>query len=208
MITTVDIVDLQCGNAKSIENWLSRNNCRANRVNEPNDIRSDVLILPGVGAAGVYLDKLKNAGLDSAIKTHVKTGGRILGICLGFQILMEFTQEDGGVEGIGLFKGYVERLPGNESHNAWEKLLFEKKLLSGSEKWGVNKFTRRKKLIGRVFYNHEFAVVNESLKQKSLPISNGMSKYSSLIVDGSVFGCQFHPEKSQVTGDRLLKMIL
>ena len=96
MITVCDILDLNSGNMRSVENWLLRQNCIGNKISKPSQMESELWIIPGVGAVGEYMKKLKLTGFDSAIKDFAVNGKRVLGICLGFQILMEFSEEDGG----------------------------------------------------------------------------------------------------------------
>lgn len=169
---------------------------------------SDFLIIPGVGSAGEYMKKLKLLGFDNAIKDFVSNGKKILGICLGFQIMMENSEENGGVECIGLLKGKVERIAPHYSHNGWEPFNFDKYKFFGPNLWVETNKSRRRFINGRVFYNHEYSVLNNCKTQKNLSIPGKLSIYSSVIVKGSIMGCQFHPEKSQITGDSFLSLIL
>lgn len=208
MTTVCDILDLNLGNTQSVENWLLRQNYLGNKINRPSEMASDILIIPGVGAVGEYMKKLRSSGFDAAIKDFAAEGKRILGICLGFHIMMEFSEEDGGVDCIGLLRGKVERIASDYSHNDWEIFEFDKSGFLEPDLWTKNRKSKQRFLKGRVFYNHEYAVLNHCKTQKSLEIPGKLSKYSSLIVSGSIMGFQFHPEKSQITGDSLLKIIL
>ena len=177
-------------------------------MSKPSQLKSDFLIIPGVGAAGEYMKNLKSCGFDLAIKEFAAKGNRILGICLGFQIMMEYSEEDGGIEGLGLLKGKVERIPNGHSHNGWEIFNFDKHRYLESKLWMKNRVSRHRYIKGRVFYNHEYAVINHCKSQKNIEMPGKISKYSSLIVSGTIMGCQFHPEKSQITGDSFLSIIL
>ena len=112
------------------------------------------------------------------------------------------------MECIGLLRGKVERIAPNYSHNGWENFDFDKNGFLEPNIWMENRKSKKRFIKGRVFYNHEYAVSNQCKTQKSLEIPGKLSKYSSLIVKGPIMGCQFHPEKSQITGDSLLKLIL
>lgn len=201
----VDIVDIGVGNISSIENWLERCNISSIRVLYPKNLSGNLIILPGVGSAKIYEKRLRERGFDKAIKTHLINGGRLIGICLGFQILFDFLEEDGGVNGLGLIKGKVLRLKTMKSHTSWENFIFKKNELS--DYWLSNKFSKsRKKIIkGRVFYNHNFGVIPTEKKIINVKIPD--SEYSSYIITKQIVGLQFHPEKSQITGQTLIKMI-
>ena len=83
---SVDILDIGSGNIRSIKNWIEKANVSTRVVSEASDIKASLLILPGVGSAGSYMQRLKKGSYDQAILEHVDKGGRLLGICLGFQI--------------------------------------------------------------------------------------------------------------------------
>ena len=205
---SVDILDVGSGNIQSIKNWIEKTNVSTRVVNQASDIKSSLLILPGVGAAGSYMKRLKQGGYDQAILEHVDKGGRLLGICLGFQIMSAYSEEDGGVEGLNLIDGHVERLQGNISHNSWESISLRRNKLAGQTFHRQVNLSKKRILDGRVFYNHEYGFVNNEEKSFSIPVSNSLPKYSGLLVKDKIIGMQFHPEKSQITGLDLISMIL
>jgi imidazole glycerol-phosphate synthase subunit HisH len=204
----VDILDIGSGNISSIKNWLESSNIHTSIVSKVNYIKSDLLVLPGVGSAGSYMERLKLGGYDQAILEHVDKGGRLLGICLGFQIMSSYSDEDGGVAGLGLIKGSVERLQGNVSHNGWESFYLNKKDMNGQCFQSKEKLSRKRILDGRVFYNHEYGFLNLEEECYSIPISETLPQYSGLLVKDNIIGIQFHPEKSQMSGSQLISMIL
>jgi len=204
----VDILDIGSGNISSIKNWLESSNIHSSIVSEVRNIKSDLLILPGVGSAGSYMQRLKLGGYDQAILEHVDKGGRLLGICLGFQIMSSYSDEDGGVDGLGLLKGNVERLKGAVSHNGWESFYLNKNNMNGQCFQSKKKLSRKRILDGRVFYNHEYGFLNLEEESYSIPISEALPQYSGLLVKDNIIGIQFHPEKSQISGSQLISMIL
>ena len=115
------------GNVLSVKNWIERSNISARIVSGTNQLSSELVILPGVGSAGPYMDRLCKKNFHSALQDHVARGDRLMGICLGFQLMMDFSEEDGTVEGLGLLDGYAERLQHDRSHNCWEPLRLKKK---------------------------------------------------------------------------------
>lgn len=204
----VDILDIGSGNIRSVKNWIEKAHVSTRIVTQPDDISSEILVLPGVGSAGSYMQRMKTGHYDEAIKEHVKSGHRLIGICLGFQIMMEYSEEDGHVEGLGFLEGHVERLAGQVSHNEWEPLSFRSQEMSGQSFGSTHNLTQKRIFNGRVFYNHEYGVVNKNQNAFSLPVSSTFSKYSGLLVKDNIIGIQFHPEKSQVSGTNLINMIL
>ncbi|MCU8238235.1 imidazole glycerol phosphate synthase subunit HisH [Vibrio vulnificus] len=204
----VDILDIGSGNIRSVKNWIEKSNVATRIVTQPDDIQSEMLVLPGVGSAGSYMQRMKAGNFDEAIKSHVDKGCRLMGICLGFQIMMEYSEEDGYVEGLGLLDGHVERLIGQVSHNAWEALSFRRQEMVGQSFGSRHHLTQKRIFNGRVFYNHEYGVMNKSQDAFSLPVSSAFSQYSGLLVKDNIIGIQFHPEKSQISGTDLINMIL
>ncbi|MBT2786006.1 MULTISPECIES: imidazole glycerol phosphate synthase subunit HisH [unclassified Halomonas] len=204
----VDLIDLGIGNTRSVTNWLTKVNCDVNVINRVEDINSELLVMPGVGAAGKFMHKLRKTGFDNSVRNHVSAGGRLLGICLGFQVMFEYSEEDGGVQTLGILGGKVERLRGVGTHNGWEQTSFDFRQVDISEHWRKAKLTRAKVLCGRFFYNHEYAAVNGDRDQRSFPISNSLKNYSGVVISRNVIGVQYHPEKSQQSGIEFLRHIL
>jgi glutamine amidotransferase len=204
----VDILDIGSGNISSIKNWFDNSNINTSVVSRIQNLQSDLLVLPGVGSAGSYMARLKAGGFDKAIHEHVDNGGRLLGICLGFQIMSSYSYEDGGVDCLGLINGSVERLQGNVSHNGWESLYLDKNDMNGQCFNSQEKLSRKRILDGRVFYNHEYGFLSLEEEAYSIPISKELPQYSGLLVKDKLIGIQFHPEKSQISGSNLISMIL
>ena len=205
---SVDILDVGSGNIQSVRNWIEKANIPVRVVSQASDMQSNLLILPGVGSAGPYMKRLRHSGCDQAILEHVDKGGRLIGICLGFQILCEYSDEDDSTKGLNLIEGHVERLPGGVSHNSWEPIRFRNNGMNGQSFNAKERLSRRNILDGRVFYNHEYGVVNNNNNSFSIPVSDTLAKYTGLYVSSNIIGMQFHPEKSQVTGLEMLSMVL
>ncbi len=204
----VEILDIGSGNIKSIQNWIERVNVPTRIVTKATDIKSNFLILPGVGSAGSYMDRMKKGDFDKAILEHANQGNRILGICLGFQLMSHSSEEDGGVEGLGLLDGTVKRLSSHSSHNGWEKYDLKRSDLGDNSFGSQLKLTRKQNIQGRVFFNHEYGFCSYDNSNFSKSISEEYNGYSSMVVKNNIIGIQFHPEKSQKTGLELISMIL
>jgi glutamine amidotransferase len=204
----VDILDIGSGNIRSIKNWIEKAHVSTRIVSEVNDIQSDLLILPGVGSAGSYMQRLKKGNYDQAVLEHVEKGGRLLGICLGFHIMANYSEEDGLVEGLGLIDAHVERLADNISHNDWESIYLRRDEMNTQNFHSQCNLTKKRILDGRVFYNHEYGFINKDSESFTLPVSESLLKYSGLLIKDKIIGIQFHPEKSQISGSELISMIL
>jgi imidazole glycerol phosphate synthase, glutamine amidotransferase subunit len=166
--------------------------------------KCDRLILPGVGAFGAAMNKLSELRLDGFIKAYAASGGKLLGICLGMQLLFERSCEFGLTRGLGLIEGEIASLAGALSAAGirlkipaigWNSLEIRRRdaLTSGL---GGGEF---------VYYVHSYyAPVGEytsAFSDYGVPVTGIASS-------GNVFGCQFHPEKSGGTGLGLLKAFL
>ena len=203
----VDILSLGSGNVTSVRNWLIRSGFQARIVMFPEQLTSELLVIPGVGSAVPYMQKIRQSCFDQAISDHVKSGRRLLGICLGFQVLTEYSDEDGGVSCLSLLKGRVERLPGGQSHNGWEPLHLERRELLDHGVIPQANLSAKRVVRGRVYYNHQFGVTALPKNTLKTPISNRLPDYIGFAATDTILGCQFHPEKSQITGIDLIKMI-
>ena len=146
------------------------------------DVRdADLAVLPGVGSARAALDGLRERGLDEALRERVRDGRPVLGICLGLQLALEWTEEDGGVEGLALLPGRAERLrQGRVPRIGWAVV----------ERQGVGD-------PGAFYFAHSYAAVTPCAPAWS----EGIVAEARL---GSFVGVQFHPEKSGSAGARFL----
>ena len=197
----INIIDIGLGNIRSIEHWLYRSNLIHRRISNVKDLTNDVIILPGVGAAGEYMHKLKDFGFDQEIVRRAKHGQKIIGICLGFQLLTDYSEEDGGVECLGIMKGSTKYIDNNKTHNGWDDFHLDARDLS--ENVLIEK--KQKKIVsGRVFFNHELRVNLECMPHTS-KLHNGITSFA---IQDNIFGFQFHPEKSQKTGQEILELII
>lgn len=205
----IDVVDVGSGNIRSVLNWLESCNLSANCVSSPESITADTIILPGVGAAENMMEKLEARDFIKSLKSLRDSNIRLIGICLGFQILFESTEENSGIQTLGILPGKVEKIQRTvPSHNAWEEFALDLTSVSDLANWQQHFKSRKKYLVGRCYYNHEYAVVNRTINGISLPISNTLCEYSGFVINKNVLGMQFHPEKSQKFGKELLRCLL
>lgn len=195
----IAIIDYDAGNIKSVEKallYLGEDVCVSRDAKEI--LSADKVILPGVGSFGDAMGNIRRFGLESVIKKVVERGTPFLGICLGLQLLFERSEESPGVEGLGLLKGEILRIPDREGlkipHMGWNSLnlIHDGRLFKGLE---GNPY---------VYFVHSYY-----LKAEEEEIVKAVTDYSTRIhasvEKDNVFACQFHPEKSSSVGLQILK---
>lgn len=195
----IAIIDYDAGNIKSVEKALQKLGQEVVITRDAETILSaDKVILPGVGAFGDAMTNLKKYDLDKVIYQVVERNIPFLGICLGLQLLFEKSDESKGVEGLGILKGEICKIPDQEGlkipHMGWNSLHLQNggRLFKGIDE---NAY---------VYFVHSYY-----LKARDAEIVKATTEYSTHIhasvEKGNVFACQFHPEKSGDVGLQILK---
>ena len=194
----IAIIDYDAGNIKSVEKALQYLGEEAVITRDAGEIlMADKVILPGVGAFGDAMEKLNRYGLVPVIHEVVEKGIPFLGICLGLQLMFESSEEAPGVEGLGLLKGKIVRIPEGDGlkvpHMGWNSLRFPKegRLFAGIPE---NSY---------VYFVHSYYLQAEE-DIVTATAEYGVTIHAS-VEKGNVFACQFHPEKSSHTGLTILK---
>lgn len=194
----IAIIDYDAGNIKSVEKALQYLGEEAVITRDAGEIlMADKVILPGVGAFGDAMEKLNRYGLVPVIHEVVEKGIPFLGICLGLQLMFESSEEAPGVEGLGLLKGKIVRIPEGDGlkvpHMGWNSLNFPKedRLFAGIPE---NSY---------VYFVHSYYLQAEE-DIVTATAEYGVTIHAS-VEKGNVFACQFHPEKSSHTGLTILK---
>ena len=164
--------------------------------NQSNDCKA--LILPGVGAFDPAMINLKNTDLIFEIKNWIKNGKSFLGICLGLQLLFE-SSDEGSISGLGLVKGHIKKIPdvANQRipHIGWCNLDRIKK----------NTLVKENEFNNWVYFVHSYHAVPEDSNVIAAQVNYGTEKLTAIIENENLLACQFHPEKSGKTGDKLLR---
>ena len=195
----IAIIDYDAGNIKSVEKALLSLGQEVTVTAKQDEILgADKIVLPGVGAFGDAMENLRKRQLDAVIREAVEKEIPFLGICLGLQVLFEQSEEAPGVEGLGILKGKICRIPNAEGlkipHMGWNSLHLEHdgRLFRGIEE---NAY---------VYFVHSYY-----LQAKEKEIVKASTEYSTHIhasvEQGNIFACQFHPEKSSDVGLHILK---
>jgi glutamine amidotransferase len=194
----IAIIDYGMGNLRSVQKALEHAGAATSIVTSKDDIlRADKLVLPGVGAMKPAMDKLQELGLIEPIKAFIKTGKPFLGICLGYQLLFDSSTEGGDIKGLGILPGTVERFPSTVKvpQMGWNQLSISQKnspMFKGIEN-GVS-----------VYFCHSYYVKPKDPAIAATMTEHGLT-YASSVCAGNIWGVQFHPEKSQATGLKLLE---
>lgn len=194
----IAIIDYDAGNIKSVEKALQYLGEEAVITRDAGEIlMADKVVLPGVGAFGDAMEKLNRYGLVPVIHEVVEKGIPFLGICLGLQLMFESSEEAPGVEGLGLLKGKIVRIPEGDGlkvpHMGWNSLSFPKegRLFAGIPE---NSY---------VYFVHSYYLQAEE-DIVTATAEYGVTIHAS-VEKGNVFACQFHPEKSSTVGLSILK---
>ena len=198
MTLNIGLIDYGMGNIYSVKKAFQRINQSIILVKLPDDLNNcDALILPGVGSFDPAIENLKNTKLIPYIKNWAAEGKHLLGICLGLQLLFEYSEE-GSKEGLGLIKGNVKKLPKYKKeripHMGWAKLKKEEGCplieSSADENW--------------MYFVHSYSAIVSNKKNLAASANYGDLNISAIVWEDNIGACQFHPEKSGKAGQKIL----
>jgi glutamine amidotransferase len=192
----ITVVDYKLNNLRSIENTLRRLGHDVQVTSDPEVVRgAKKLILPGVGAFSDAMKNLTELGLVEPFVGRVKAGVPTLGICLGMHLVFSESEEFGLHRGLDLLPGRVRRIPEGVSvpHMGWNQLHLKKQdpLLAGIEPGSF------------VYFVHSF-YVEPAAEEITLASTDHGIEFAAIVHKDNVWATQFHPEKSQKVGERLL----
>ncbi len=195
----IALVDYGMGNLRSVEKALARVGADVRIVNARADVLSaDALVLPGVGAFGDCMRNLTQLDLVGPIREFIATKRPFLGICLGFQALLESSEEAPRAKGLAVFEGTVPRFAANGlkvPHMGWNRLKIRVEkcpLLSGVDDGSY------------VYFVHSYYCAPKNKKLVCGTTGYGV-EFCSMLWSDNVFATQFHPEKSQAVGLKMLR---
>lgn len=194
---TIAIIDYGVGNLRSVEKAFEAIGARAAVTSDPAAIReAERLVVPGVGAFGECARRLRESGLDKLVLEAAERDKPVLGLCVGLQLMFDEGHEFGVHQGLGLMRGRVVRFPENGPRVpqiGWNQIedISRHSLLEGLANQTY------------FYFVHSFYIEAEDPKDVLAVTEYGI-RYPSVCARGSVCGVQFHPEKSQDAGLRLL----
>lgn len=195
----IAVVNYGVGNLRSVSKALERVGAEVRVTSSAQEIdRADAVVLPGVGAFAHCMDNLRSAGLEASVRAAAASSKPFLGICVGMQILFERSEEFGSVEGLGVLPGRVRRFEPTDAalkvpQMGWNQLHIRQR---APHLEGIEEGTR-------VYFVHSYYVETPDPSIVATTTSYGVD-YVSSAWRGNVFATQFHPEKSQAVGLRML----
>ncbi len=193
----IAIINSGIANVRSVQKGFEVMGFRAKVIEDPRDLKgASAIVLPGVGAFQKGMDYLGEKGFHEPLNRWIETGRPLLGICLGFQLLCGVSEEFGLHQGLNIFSGRVKRFPKGQKvpHMGWNSIQVEKKipLLEGISE-------------GSYFYFvHSYFLDSPDRSVVAATTDYGVT-FPSIITRDNVYATQFHPEKSQKLGLRILR---
>ncbi|MBO8127716.1 MAG: imidazole glycerol phosphate synthase subunit HisH [Peptococcaceae bacterium] len=193
----IAVIDYGMGNLRSVQKGLEKSGQEVRIVTKPEELeQARGIVLPGVGAFADAMRNLVAKGFDKAIDRAVEAGKPFLGICLGQQLLFEYSEEWGLTRGLGIFPGRVRRLPPDLKvpHMGWNQVFMKRYsplmdgIPDGSRFYFVHSYYVEPGTPGIVIGETDYGV-----------------RFASVVGKGYVYGIQFHPEKSSILGLRILE---
>jgi imidazole glycerol-phosphate synthase subunit HisH len=194
----IGLIDYGRGNLRSVEKALERVGAQVKKISSQQEFREiDAVVLPGVGAFGDAMRNLQERELVEPIVDWLKSEQPFLGICLGFQLLFESSEENPGIPGLAWLKGQVVRFSesvGKVPHIGWNEVSHRKTGLF-------------KNLSDPAFFYHVHSYYSQAVEKKWIACETeyGGVQFVSGISLGNTHAVQFHPEKSQENGRKLLE---
>ena len=212
----ITIIDYGIGNLRSIEKAFERVGAEVLRTDHPDDLaRADRLVLPGVGAFGACIAEIRRRRLVAPIREAVDRGVPFLGVCVGMQLLFDGSEELGEHEGLGLLPGRVVRFSGAMEPATITTSFADEEPPTQPLKvphmgWNTLSLQRESPLLAGlapeayVYFVHSYHAVPDHAEDVLATTSYGID-FPAVVGRDKVFGVQFHPEKSQHNGLRILE---
>ena len=196
------LIDAGTGNLRSVQKALESIGANVVRTDDPRKVLSGKqVVLPGVGAFGEFMSGLRRRGLEDAVKQIAQAEIPLLGICVGMQALFEVGEELGQYAGLGLLRGrvarFAESLPVKIPHTGWNQVEVQNAdpLFCGIDSGAY------------VYFNHSYYCEPADPDNVVASTNHGLT-YACAVQRMNIFGVQFHPEKSQAVGLKILKNFL
>lgn len=200
----IDVVDYGVGNLYSLVKIFQLLGANVTVSEDASPLsKADAIVLPGVGSFEAGMRGLETRGLVDALKKMAEQDKPILGICLGAQIMLSEGHEFGVFKGLDIVKGKVVKFPPLKEkekvpHVGWNNICINQKISKPTILQGINKENR-------VYFVHSYVMEPESNNNILATSDYGEHRFCSVINKKSIYGCQFHPEKSGKVGIKIIK---
>ena len=194
---SVAIIDYGVGNLRSVEKAFAATGCEARISGDEEYLRrAEGLVLPGVGAFAACMKALEERGFDRLVRERAIAGTPLLGVCVGMQLLFEESEEFGATRGLGLLAGRVRKFDGEliVPHVGWNRIYQQQPHALFAEVTDGS----------FCYFVHSFYCEPEDAAVVAGETEYG-KRYASVVAQGNICGVQFHPEKSQDVGLRMLR---
>ncbi len=199
---TIAVVDHGSGNLRSVARAVARSGMKPDVTSDPAQLcRADGVVVPGVGAFADCAASMRAKGLDSAVRDVIAAGKPYLGLCLGMQILFDESTEHGVTPGLGILRGLVDRFPETDADGT--------KLRVPHIGWNEVRFTGKHPMLAglpaedQFYFVHAYRVVPKD-RDVMVGVTDYGGAFAAAVATERMFAVQFHPEKSQAAGKRLL----
>jgi len=192
----IGIINLSSNNINSVKGAFEKIGCDAYLVDSTKELnKSDLIVLPGVGVFPEAMEHLEKRSLKAPLINSIKKGKKILGICLGMQILTSSSNEIKFTKGLNLFSGKIKKMKFLDFNIGWSKIIIKKKNI-------FSKFDNK-----NFYFNHQFKYFGPKNSISSL-VKINREEIPSIIIKKNIIGVQFHPEKSQENGLNFLNELV
>jgi glutamine amidotransferase len=191
----IAVVDFGGGNLGSLVSALERRHAEFSVTGDPAAVAAaDAAILPGDGAFAATMTALRERGLDTAVRSSIAAGRPFLGICVGMQLLYDGSDEHGDHAGLGILSGYVSRFANapRVPHMGWNELEIVRD----------HPFVRGVTSGAYAYFLHSYRA---QVDADTIAAATHGDRFGAIVARDNVMATQFHPEKSQSTGARLLE---
>lgn len=203
----ITIVDYKLGNLFSIKNFFLSLNHKVEITSDPKKIlKSKIIVLPGVGAFDEAMKNIKKLKLDKILKNIARDKNKLfIGICLGFQLMFDSSEENKKTKGLSILKGKVLNLNKKIKkspipHTGWNIVKFNQ----SNEKKNIKKLINNKSY----YFVHSLFILPKNKKEILTSTKYENLSFCSSISNNNVYGFQFHPEKSGINGIKLINQVL
>jgi imidazole glycerol-phosphate synthase subunit HisH len=201
MARELTLVDAGLGNLASVERALIQVGSATQITDDPDKVATArTVVFPGQGAFGNTTDKIVNGAMGEALRMVIQRGDPFLGICLGMQLLFEGSEEGGGRKGLGVLAGRCRRFPDNMTATEGEHV---RKLKIPHMGWNEVQPSGE-----HYYFVHSYYVDADRYEDVMWTTTYGDVTFAAAVRRDNIYGCQFHPEKSQQAGLRFLRAFL